>query len=265
MRCISALALTLLAALAAPARAEIAVLANGQTLKLDGHRAEESELVLVLRGGGELRVTPATVRGFVPDEVLEEIVAPGRGDLRTLAVEVARRHGVDPELVLAVVAVESAFRPNAVSPKGAQGLMQLMPRTAGSLGVEDPLDPAANLDGGTRYLGSLLTLYGGDLQRALAAYNAGTGAVARHGGVPPYRETRDYVRKVIRRYQAEGGAAVPQRPAAQKKGAAKRRAAAKPIPAPKRDVAAETAGAEPAAADAPATSATAGGASASRD
>jgi soluble lytic murein transglycosylase-like protein len=260
MRRVPALALVLLAALAGPARAEIAVLANGQTLKLDGHREEESDLVLVLRGGGELRVVSATVRGFVPDEVMEEIVAPAGEDLRALAVAVARRHGVDPELVLAVVAVESAFQPKAVSPKGAQGLMQLMPRTASSLGVDDAFDPAANLDGGTRYLGSLLTLYGGDLQRALAAYNAGAGAVARHGGVPPYRETRDYVRKVIQRYRAEGAEAAPQKPAAQKKGVAKRRATAKPIAAPQPDVVAETAAAEAAAGRA-----AAGSAAASRD
>ena len=219
MRRLPILALTLLPGLAGSARAEIAVLANGRTLKLDAHRTEEAALVLVLRGGGELSVTPETVRGFVPDEVLDEIVAPAGTDLRALAVEVARRHGVNPELVLAVVAVESAFRPDAVSPKGARGLMQLMPATASSLGVEDASDPAANLDGGTRHLGSLLTLYDGDLVRALAAYNAGEGAVARHGGVPPYRETRDYVRKVIQRYEAEGGTIVrrePTRPTARR-------------------------------------------------
>ncbi len=102
---------------------------------------------------------------------------------------------------MAVVSVESGFRPQAVSPKGAQGLMQLMPRTASSLGVADAFDPAQNLDGGTRHLGQLLTLYGGDLVRALAAYNAGEGAVVRHGGVPPYRETRAYVKKVLEQYR----------------------------------------------------------------
>jgi soluble lytic murein transglycosylase-like protein len=81
--------------------------------------------------------------------------------------------------------------------------MQLMPRTAASLGVEDALDPVQNLDGGARHLGQLLTLYGGDVARALAAYNAGEGAVQRHGGVPPYRETRAYVRKVLERYRGE--------------------------------------------------------------
>lgn len=203
--------LTLALGLAAvpTAQAEIAVLTNGQTLKLDGHRVEPDHVVLLLKGGGELGVAPEDVRGFVPDEVVDEIAAtpgaPAGGDLRVLAQASAERHGLDPALVLAVVAVESAFEPKAVSPKGAQGLMQLMPQTATALGVADSLDPAQNLDGGTRHLGSLLTLYRGDLRRALAAYNAGQGAVARHGGVPPYAETRAYVRKVIARFKAEGG------------------------------------------------------------
>jgi hypothetical protein len=225
MRRIPILALTLLPALAGDARAEIAVLANGLTLKLDGHRTEEAQLVLVLRGGGELSLVPTAVRGFVPDEVLDEIVFPGTGDLRALAVAAARRHGVDPELVLAVVSVESAFQARAVSPKGAQGLMQLMPGTASSLGVNDAFDPAENLDGGTRHLGSLLTVYGGDLRRALAAYNAGEGAVARHGGVPPFRETRDYVRKVLERYGTEAASVVKQKRAANPNGSAKASAA----------------------------------------
>ena len=193
----------LLGALGTSARAEIALLSSGLTLKLEGHRVEEELVVLLLKGGGEMAVPPVAVRGFVPDEVLEEVAAPPGGDLRELAGAAARRHGLDPALVVAVVSVESAFRPGAVSPKGAQGLMQLMPRTARSLGVADPLDPAQNLDGGARHLGQLLDLYGGDLVRALAAYNAGQGAVQRHGGVPPYRETQTYVRKVLDRYQGK--------------------------------------------------------------
>jgi soluble lytic murein transglycosylase-like protein len=97
--------------------------------------------------------------------------------------------------------VESGFRADAVSRKGAQGLMQLMPATAASLGVADAFDPETNLDGGSRYLAELIALYGGDLNRALAAYNAGPGAVSRHRGVPPYRETQAYVKKVMGRYK----------------------------------------------------------------
>ena len=196
----SLLALALLSLPGTSARAEIALLSSGLTLKLDAHRVEDGLVVLVLKGGGEMAVPPATVRGFVPDEVLDEVAAPASGDLRAVAAAAARRHGLDPELVMAVVSVESGFHPEAVSPKGARGLMQLMPRTAESLGVENALDPAQNLDGGARHLGQLLTLYGGDLAKALAAYNAGEGAVDRHGGVPPYRETRAYVKKVLERY-----------------------------------------------------------------
>jgi hypothetical protein len=189
---------------ASSARAEIAVLRNGMTLKVASRHLEGATLLLELKGGGEVGLPEAEVRGFVPDEVLDE-VEPGAakgGDIRKLAVEAARRHGLDPSLVLAVVGVESSFRPDAVSPKGAQGLMQLMPATAASLGVADPLDPAENLDGGARHLGGLLERYHGDLVKALAAYNAGERAVDRHRGVPPYDETRAYVVRVLERYRS---------------------------------------------------------------
>ena len=197
----SLLAFALLTLLGTSARAEIALLSSGLTLKLDGHRVEDGLVVLMLKGGGEVTVPVATVRGFVPDEVIDEVALPEGGDLREIAAAAARRHGLDPDLVMAVVAVESGFRPEAVSPKGARGLMQLMPKTAAALGVEDAFDPAQNLDGGARHLGQLLTVYDGDLVRALAAYNAGEGAVLRHGGVPPYRETRAYVKKVLAQYR----------------------------------------------------------------
>ncbi len=197
------LSLLLVAGVAVPARAEIALLANGQVLKLASHRAEGSEVVLVLRGGGEMGVPTSMVTGFVPDEVLDEVAAGSTDDLRALATTVAQRHGLDPALVLAVVSVESGFQPKAVSRKGAQGLMQLMPATANSLGVADAFDAEQNLDGGARHLGALLSQYGGDLSRALAAYNAGQAAVARYKGVPPYAETRGYVRKVLARYHPQ--------------------------------------------------------------
>lgn len=112
----------------------------------------------------------------------------------------ARRHDVPPGLVKAIVATESNFDPRAVSPKGALGLMQLMPTTARALGVADPFETFANVDAGVRYLRGLLERYG-RLDLALAAYNAGPTAVDRHGGVPPYRETREYVRRVLAYYQ----------------------------------------------------------------
>jgi soluble lytic murein transglycosylase-like protein len=191
---------------ASAAQAEIAVLDNGTTLKLSEHRVEGDLLILALKDGGEVGVPASMVRGFVPDEILDEVVpaveaAAAGTDIRALATAAAKRHGLDPELVMAVVAVESAFRAEAVSPKGAQGLMQLMPGTAADLGVKDAFDPAQNLDGGSRYLGALLNLYGGDIAKALAAYNAGAGTVKRHGGVPPYRETRTYIQRVLRQYK----------------------------------------------------------------
>jgi soluble lytic murein transglycosylase-like protein len=193
-----------LLALPVAASADIALLSTGSTMKVTSQRTEGDLVVLVLKGGGEVGVPAAMVRGIVPDEVLDEIrpaAAAGDLDFERLVAEAARRHGLEPALVMAVVGVESGFQPQAVSPKGAQGLMQLMPATARDLGVADPFDPAANLDGGSRYLSSLVARYDGDLTKALAAYNAGMGAVARHGGVPPYEETRRYVRKVLGRYQ----------------------------------------------------------------
>ncbi len=115
----------------------------------------------------------------------------------------AQKHSVDADFIASVVRAESSFNPKAVSPKGARGLMQLMPETASRLGVHDSLDPAANVDAGTRYLRSLLEQYHGDVARALAAYNAGPHRVAQYGGVPPYRETQAYVRRVIRDYNRQ--------------------------------------------------------------
>ena len=110
------------------------------------------------------------------------------------------QYGIDPNLVKAVIATESNFDPRAVSPKGARGLMQLMPSTARRFGVEDIHDPQQNIQGGVQYLRHLLDLFGGDLVLTLAAYNAGEGVVQSLGKVPQYRETRDYVDRVLARY-----------------------------------------------------------------
>lgn len=122
--------------------------------------------------------------------------------------EAARAHDVPPALVKAMVAAESNFDPRAVSPKGARGLMQLMPETAELVGVANPFGPEENVHGGVRYLRWLLDRYG-DWTRALAAYNAGPSAVDRHRGVPPYRETRAYVRRVLEYYRRYHGDFVP--------------------------------------------------------
>lgn len=195
-----------LALAAAPAaRADIALLANGQTMKVTAVREDQGQLWLALKGGGEIALPPGEVRGVLPDEFVEEVLqeiasAPEGADVAALATAAARRHKLDPALVLALVQVESGGRPRAVSPRGARGLTQLMPATARELGVADVFDPAQNLDGGARYLRQMLSRYGGDLALALAAYNAGPGAVDRHQGVPPFRETRQYVRRVLERY-----------------------------------------------------------------
>jgi hypothetical protein len=125
-----------------------------------------------------------------------------RKEMAAAIEEASLLYRIDAALVHAVVAAESAYNPTAVSPKGAMGLMQLMPATAARYGVADPFDPVQNLHGGTRYLKDLLALFDGELELALAAYNAGENAVLRHGRrIPPYAETLAYVPKVLRFYQ----------------------------------------------------------------
>lgn len=128
------------------------------------------------------------------------------GEIRTAAT----RYGVPEKLVSAVIRVESGFNARAVSPKGARGLMQLMPETASSLGVRDTFDPRQNIDGGVRHLRGLMERFGNNLPLVLAAYNAGEQAVNWYGGVPPYPETQQYVEKVIGEYGGDAGAGLPR-------------------------------------------------------
>ncbi len=122
--------------------------------------------------------------------------APDSGDLQALATSIAGEFGLDPKLFHALIRQESGFNPRAVSSAGAMGLTQLMPKTAKSLGVTDPFDPRQNLEGGARYLSQMLKQFG-SRELALAAYNAGPGAVKRAGGIPPYPETQNYVRSIL--------------------------------------------------------------------
>jgi soluble lytic murein transglycosylase-like protein len=213
----TALLLAAVAAMAAPAAADYVVFRDGRALKVRAWRFEGADTVVELSAGGEMRFTSRVVRYVAPDEDVE--VAPAAlaaaaaaaaaadGERSWLAwadpryIDAIRaasaEHAVSPALVAAVIRVESDFRAHAVSPKGAQGLMQLMPATARELGLADPFEPEGNIRAGVAHLGGLLERYRGDVQLALAAYNAGARAVDRSGGIPPYAETRRYVARVL--------------------------------------------------------------------
>jgi len=165
----------------------------------------------------EIAPAPPATPQLEPAKLIPRSVLVGQ-PVEQLVREAGGKHQIDPEFIASVIRAESAFNAHAVSPKGARGLMQLMPQTASRLGVADSFDPGANVDGGTRYLRALLDQYHGDAARALAAYNAGPRRVVQYGGVPPYRETQAYVRRVINDYNRRKIAADPKlakRPAKQ--------------------------------------------------
>ena len=155
-------------------------------------------------------VALASDAGEGSDESLEDKPRPTRAEIDAHIEEVAVRYGIAPRLVAAIVAAESEFNPRAVSPKGAQGLMQLMPETAASLDVQDAFDARENIEGGVRHLRALLDRFRGNVPLAVAAYNAGEQAVITYRGIPPYPETRRYVIRVLRRVDREAARMVAE-------------------------------------------------------
>jgi hypothetical protein len=201
------------AAFAVPASAEIVLLTTGKTLSVKTHRFEGESIVLTLRSGGTVTCDRSLITEILPDEVPypepETAVAaasaepaqvarpsiPSSTPYAEIITAVSAAHGVDPMLVMALIQVESGYRPRAKSPKGAMGLMQLMPATAREYKVRNPYEPKANIEAGIKHLKGLIDKLG--VEMALAAYNAGEGAVKKFNGIPPYRETRNYVRKIL--------------------------------------------------------------------
>ena len=229
MRALKHLAGTIaLLALCAPASAsDLAVLRNGFSIRHEYREGDGviTRLYLTADGSSYADIATAEIDHFEKDMTPAvkpaAPAAPRPQDLSDAIAASSLRHKIDPDLITSVIHAESGFNPHAVSPKGAQGLMQLMPQTASRLGVTNAFDPKANVDGGTRYLRELLVRYDFDLIKTLAAYNAGPRRVEQFGGVPPYAETRAYVRKIVLDYN--------RKKLAQKK-VAQRTAVLKPAP-----------------------------------
>ncbi|HUP40137.1 MAG TPA: lytic transglycosylase domain-containing protein [Vicinamibacterales bacterium] len=199
-------------AIATPASAELIFFSEQRSMSVASHRFEDDRIIVALRGGGEMSFDRALISKITPDEVPYSQDATGETKEPSLPVaaslglagetaydplieSAATKHAIDARIVKAVIQVESAFQPRARSPKGAMGLMQLMPKTARQYEARNPYDPASNIDAGTKYLKTLLNEF--ELPLALAAYNAGEGAVRRFGGIPPYAETQAYVTKIL--------------------------------------------------------------------
>jgi Transglycosylase SLT domain len=198
-----------LVVLPSSASADIVRFTSGGILSVDTCKIEGDTATIVLRDGGVMKAPKSLIAEVLPDEYLHAapeplpaFVAPTRpmlstDEVRGMIDRLATLHGVNVKLAQALVQVESNYEARAVSPKGAAGLMQIMPSVAREYALADPFDPEQNLDAGLRHLRGLLDLFKSDVRLALAAYNAGLGAVTRYGGVPPYRETQDYVQRIM--------------------------------------------------------------------
>jgi hypothetical protein len=211
-------------ACAVPASASIAVLANGRNMKIEAYAVDEVSIRLTLQGGGEMSMPLTRIERIVDDEivtpeVVEEVkkiveeggVFPKRSyhyseasiplwqsKYNEIITKAARKFDVDAALVSAVIKAESDYNPRTLSNKGARGLMQLMPATAKRFGVTNSFDPEENIHAGTRYLRWLLKTFDGNADLAVAAYNAGEGNVWKYDGVPPFRETVNYISRIAK-------------------------------------------------------------------
>lgn len=251
--------MVLLAAQLSALGAEVAVLRNGFTIHCE-RKQQNGDTTRLFTKTGFLDVPTADIVSFEPDDTPDvppsspepnpataiaqapsvplatpaaapAVQVPTAATAKPLAVnldqvvrDASTRYQLDPDFVNSVIKAESNFQNRAVSRKGAQGLMQLMPGTASLLGVKDPFDPRANVEGGTAYLSQLLDLYHNDAIKALAAYNAGPNRVEQYHGLPPYMETRAYVARIVRDYNAKKRAQMKAQAAANKTNNAKKKA-----------------------------------------
>lgn len=186
---------------ATAARADYAVLRSGERLHITSYEQVGDTMRLTVPGG-RVDMPASEIVSIEPEDVFppNPTPPPAVGPFSDIIRAAAKKHGVDENLITCVIAEESNFNPRAISSKLAAGLMQLLPATATRLAVRDVFDPAENIEAGTRYLKELLDHYRGDLKLALAAYNAGPDIVTKYGGVPPYAETRNYVKHITARY-----------------------------------------------------------------
>jgi soluble lytic murein transglycosylase-like protein len=213
---------------ATPGMVYVAALRNGFSMRFDHRRMVEdtSRLYTTADENNYIDVPTAEINSLAQEPLPPPpaAAAPSAAavDMKSVVASASDKHLIDADLIDSVIRAESGFNPKAVSPKGARGLMQLMPGTAAKLGVQDSFDAQSNVDGGTRYLRQLLARYNGDLAKALAAYNAGPQRVEQYHGVPPYRETRAYVSTVIRDFNRKKLVA--------RKSPAKKSVRSKPVP-----------------------------------